>query len=103
MTRFAKLALFATLGVGSLAGCSDLLQNPNTAMTDPNYSTSDPAFAEVADNPATSPYYDEPSISYGFPGDGLSDMYDTSSTYLASVNYTPQSASKSDAVAMAVQ
>lgn len=80
-----------------------LIQDPNGATTtDPSYNPSDPAYAEVADNPLSSQYYNEPNISYGFPGDGLADNYDTSSTYLASYTYTPESA-KSGAVALAVK
>ncbi|MDP4199075.1 MAG: hypothetical protein Q8922_14025 [Bacteroidota bacterium] len=98
-----RLVALIALTVGlAISGCKNLLQNPSSA-TDPNYSATDPAFAETADNPAASPYYTEPVISYGAPGDGLSDLYDTTSTYLASYTYQPQASVKSDVVSLAVQ
>ncbi len=97
---YALPVLFA-IGV---AGCLQP-QSPSVSTADPNYNAGDPAYQEVADNPSSSPFYVEPYISYGAPGDGLSDNYDTSSTYLASFNYsgTPASTGKGDAVTLAVQ
>ncbi len=103
--RSRILALVSVIATGcmAVAGCMTT-SGPSTGTTDANYNPNDPAYAEVATNPATSQYYTEPNISYGFPGDGLSDSSDSSSTYLASYTYSPVSTSaKGDAVALAVQ
>ena len=88
MYNFKQFAIttliFTTIGI---AGCMDSQTPPDTSPADPNgYNPNDPAFAEIANNPATSPYYTEPVISYGMPGDGLAST-DTADNYLAS--YTP--------------
>jgi len=88
--------------VASLAGCMTI-SDPASSTSDSNYNPNDPAYAEIADNPASSLYYTEPTISYGYPGDGVSDNWDTSSTYLASYSYTPASAGKGDAVTLALK
>jgi hypothetical protein len=88
--------------VASLAGCMTI-SDPASSTADSNYNPSDPAYAEIADNPASSLYYTEPTISYGYPGDGVSDNWDTSSTYLASYSYSPASAGKGDAVTLALK
>lgn len=96
--------LFLTLTVlASLAGCMTTSGPAPSSTVDANYNPSDSAYAEIANNPATSPYYTEPVISYGYPGDGLTDIGDTSSTYLASFSYTPASSGKADAVELAVR
>src|SRR5205085_2738827 len=89
-----------TIAILFFAGCQALT---SIAPSDPTSNAGDPTVQETADNPATSPYYTEPNISYGAPGDGLSDLYDTSSTYLASYNYNGGSSGKGDAVTLAVQ
>ena len=94
--------LLCAVSVTILAGCSTP-SSPAPAVSNSIYNPSDPAFAEIATNPATSPYYTEPTVSYGFPGDGVSDLWDTASTYLASVDYNPASSGKGDAVALAVR
>jgi hypothetical protein len=101
------LRILALIAVAAISGCQFQLvpgtdQGQNSTY-DPSYNASDPAFAEVADNPSYSSYYTEPSISYGYPGDGLADNYDTSSTYLASVTYNPNSGGAKGAVALALQ
>src|SRR5438309_6079901 len=92
MKNMLRIAVLITMA--GIAGCMQLTDPATTGSSpDPSYNANDPSFGEVADNPLTSPYYTEPDISYGYPGDGLADNYDTSSTYLASVSYAPTSTS----------
>lgn len=94
--------LLCAAAITILAGCATP-SAPAPSAINSGYNPNDPAFAEIGTNPATSPYYTEPTISYGFPGDGVSDIWDTTSTYLASIRYSPQSSGKHDAVTLAVQ
>ncbi len=100
--RTVTLLSAATL-VGILAGCVQTSAPSAPISTDTSYNPNAPAYAEIATNPASSPYYTEPVISYGAPGDGLSDTWDTTSTYLASFHYTVPPTGKRDAVAFAVE
>jgi hypothetical protein len=104
------LRILALVAVAAFSGCQFQLvpgTDPNSgnqsSTYDPSYDPNSTSFSEVAENPAYSEYYTEPSISYGYPGDGLADNYDTSSTYLASVTYDPTPATGKGAVAQALQ
>ncbi|MFI5202679.1 MAG: hypothetical protein ACHQNE_09855, partial [Candidatus Kapaibacterium sp.] len=99
---FSTIVMLAASWAMLLAGCMTA-SDPASPTSDSNYNPNDSAYAEIANNPATSPYYTEPIISYGFPGDGVSDGWDTSSTYLASFQYRPAASGNDNAVAQAVK